>query len=269
MKNPQNTYNHLVSQLKKYFAEAGYKKAVLGLSGGVDSALTLKIAIDALGENNVIALLMPEYGVTKDENTIHAKRLSQFLHIRQFMVPINKYLMDLLQLPWKPSELAQINTKARARSIILYNYANTERALVLGTSNKSELLLGYGTKYGDLAADVLPLADVYKTDVVALAENVGLPDEITHKPPTAELYKDQTDEQELGAPYQHIDPLLKKLVEASDDQITEETIDTLYEKAADLAEEITTLTRPIIEGLLERVKKNRHKSQLPYIISAS
>ena len=124
MKNPQNTYNHLVSLLKKYFAEAGYKKAVLGLSGGVDSALTLKIAIDALGENNVVAVLMPEYGVTKDENTIHAKRLAQFLHVRQFMVPINKYLMDLLQLPWKPSELAQINTKARARSIILYNYAN-------------------------------------------------------------------------------------------------------------------------------------------------
>jgi len=267
MKNPHNTYTHLTSELKKYFTASGYKKAVLGLSGGIDSALTLKLAIDALGEDNVTALIMPENGVTKDENNIHAKRLAQFLHIHHHSIPINKYLMDLLQLPWKPSELAQINTKARARSIILYNYANTERTLVLGTSNKSELLLGYGTKYGDLAADIMPIANLYKTEVFELADHIGLPDEIINKPPTAELYKDQTDEQELGAPYSAIDPLLQKLDTSSPETLAE-SLKKLQEKTAELAEEFPLLTRPIIEALLDRVKKNRHKTALPYIINA-
>ena len=271
MQNPHNTYTHLISHLKKYFDDAGYTKAVLGLSGGVDSALALKLTLDTLGEENVTALIMPEHGVTKDENTVHAKRLADYLHVRKHMVPINKYLLDLLQLPWQPSELAQMNTKARARTIVLYNFANTERALVIGTSNKSELLLGYGTKFGDLAADVMPLGDLYKTDVIALAEHVGLPDEIVHKAPTAELYKDQTDEHDLGAPYSLIDPLLKRLVEAGANTGTgaeagTETLDELYKKAPTLAEEFPSLTRPIIESLMDRMKKNKHKSQLPYII---
>jgi NAD+ synthase len=265
MKNPHNTYTHLTSELKKYFAKAGYRKAVLGLSGGIDSALTLKLAIDALGEDAVTTLIMPENGVTKDENNIHAKRLAQFLHVKHHSIPINKYLMDLLQLPWKPSELAQMNTKARARTIILYNYANTERALVLGTSNKSELLLGYGTKYGDLAADVIPIADLYKTEVFELAEHIGLPDEIIKKPPTAELYKDQTDEDELGAPYSEIDPLLKKLDTSSEDALNQ-SLQTLQGNTAELAKEFPSLTLSTIGSLLDRVKKNRHKGALPYII---
>ena len=261
MQNPHNTYTHLISHLKKFFTEAGYTKAVLGLSGGIDSALALKLTIDTLGEENVTALIMPEHGVTKDENTMHAKRLAAFLHVRNYSIPINKYLLDMLQLPWRPSELAQINTKARARAIILYNFANTERALVIGTSNKSELTLGYGTKFGDLACDIMPLGDLYKTDIFALAEHIGLPDEIIKKAPTAELYKDQTDEHELGAPYKFIDPLLEHLAKTETEAKVSQDINP-----SKLAEEFPQLTRPIIEALTDRIKKNKHKSKLPYII---
>ncbi len=267
MQNPHNTYTHLISELKKYFAKSGYTKAVLGLSGGIDSALTLKLAIDTLGEDAVTALIMPEHGVTKDENTLHAKRLAAFLRVRSYTIPINKYLLDLLQLPWRPSELAQMNTKARARAIILYNFANTERALVIGSSNKSELLLGYGTKFGDLAADVMPLGDLYKTDVYALADHIGLPKEIIDKAPTAELYKNQTDEQDLGAPYQDIDPLLKLLDKPQNDPTGGPGSPAV--DPTTLAEELKNLSRPVIESLLDRIKKNEHKLKVPYIISLS
>ncbi|MBT4055778.1 NAD(+) synthase, partial [Candidatus Peregrinibacteria bacterium] len=153
MKNPQNTHTHLLGEIKKYVAATGLTKAVLGVSGGIDSALVLKLLADAIGPKNVTALLMPENGVTRDENTSHSKQLCKFMGITYHTIPINKYLLDLLHLPWQPSRLAQMNTKARARSIILYNFANSENALVVGTSNKSELRIGYGTKFGDLACD--------------------------------------------------------------------------------------------------------------------
>jgi NAD+ synthase len=254
MLNPNNTHTHLISQLKKYFKEAKFKHAVIGLSGGLDSAVTLKLLVDTLGPENVTALIMPEHGVTKDENTSHAKRLADFLRVRKFTIPINKYLLDLLQLPWQPSHLAQMNTKARARAIVLYNFANTNTALVVGTSNKSELALGYGTKHGDLAADIFPIGDLYKTGVYTLAEYLSLPDEIIKKAPTAELYKDQTDEQELGASYEQLDPLLQKL-EETDNQ-----------SDADLDATSFGLTTPVLESILDRIKKNKHKLESPYII---
>lgn len=253
-----NTYTHTVSQIKKYFDTAGYRRAVLGVSGGIDSALALKLTIDALGEDNVTALIMPEHGVTSDENNMHAKRLCEFLRVRKHLIPINKYLLDLLQLPWQPSHLAQMNTKARARAIILYNYANTEHALVVGTSNKSELTLGYGTKHGDLAADIMPLGDLYKTNVYLLAEHLGLPDEIIKKAPTAELYKGQSDETELGAPYSLIDPLLKELENGK-------TENELLEEVSKQPNRFD-LTLPIVESLFDRIAKNKHKLEPPRII---
>jgi len=258
MKNPHNTYTRIISEIEKYFKENGFSKAVLGVSGGIDSALTLKLTTDAIGAENVTGLIMPEHGVTKDENVLHAKRLCDFLGAQRHVVPINKYLLDLLQLPWKPSDLAQMNVKARLRAIILYNYANTNNALVVGSSNKSELLLGYGTKFGDLAADLLPLGDLYKTDVYALAEHIGLPKEIIEKAPTAELKRGQTDEQDLGAKYEELDEILKEL----------ETRKTAEESRQNQLGLDTQLS-PFAKATADRVKKNEHKLQTPYIITLS
>jgi NAD+ synthase len=260
MKNPQNTYTHLLGEIKKFVTQANHKKVVLGVSGGADSALVLKLMADAIGPEKVTALIMPENGVTKDENTYHAKALCKFLKVQYNTIPINKYLLDLLQLPWQPSRLAQMNTKARARAQLLYNFANTNTALVVGTSNKSEIKLGYGTKFGDMACDFMPIGDLYKTEVVSLSEHLGLPDEIVHKTPTAELYNGQTDEDELGLSYKQIDKIFKLL----EDKTTAGSASAENEMIAELSEKGISEIR--IRDILNRCKKNKHKSETPYII---
>ncbi|MEK9132801.1 MAG: NAD(+) synthase [Patescibacteria group bacterium] len=238
-------YNVLVLGLKKYFTKNNFKRAVLGVSGGVDSALVLKIAVDALGSQNVTALIMPELGLSNPENMEHAKVLCEYFGVTVFYQPINGFLMDFSTPPWKPSALAHINTKARIRAVLLYNYANTEHALVLGTSNKSELLLGYGTKYGDLAADIEVIGELFKTDVIKLADYIGLPPEIAHKPPTAELSPGQTDEAEIGATYYDLDKVLMKL---------DEGVTGCLDQG---------LPMSLVQLVFRRVEENKHKLQMP------
>lgn len=241
-------YSNLVKNLKAYFEKQNFKRGVLGLSGGVDSSLTLKIAVDALGPANVAALIMPELGVTKQENIDHAKILCKFFNVRFYYQPINNFLTDFNIVHWKPNELAKMNTKARVRTVLLYNFANTENALVLGTSNRSELLLGYGTKFGDFAADVEVLGSLFKTDVVALADFIGLPPEIVNKTPSAELALGQTDEEELGATYKELDRILSKL---------------------DLGPQGCVehgLPAPTVQLVFRRLQENKHKTELPFVI---
>lgn len=242
-------YKKLVQGLRDYCAKYHFRRAVLGLSGGVDSSLTLKIAVDALGTSNVTALLMPELGLTKQENIDHAKILCQFLNIQYFYQPINNFIGDFSITPWKPSKLAHMNTKARIRAVLLYSFANTENTLVLGTSNKSEILLGYGTKYGDLAADIDIIGDLYKTEVIKLADHIGLPPEIVNKTPSAELSPGQTDEEEIGASYVDLDKVLMKL-------------DLGYQGCIEHG-----LPSALVQLVFRRVKENKHKTQLPYVIS--
>lgn len=245
---PDQIFLHLVSGLKKYFIDNHFAKAVLGVSGGVDSALTLLIAVEALGAENVTALIMPELGLTNPENIDHAKTLCDFLKVKYHYQPINPFLIDFNSLPWKPNRLAQMNIRARIRAVLLYNFANTENALVLGTSNKSEFLLGYGTKYGDFAADVEVIADLYKTEVIQLASYVGLPAEIVNKTPTAELSHGQTDEGEMGATYKEMDQVLMKL---------------------DLGIEGCIghgMPSGLVQLVFRRVKENKHKTEMPHVI---
>jgi len=246
--NIEETYQNIVSGIQNYFKENNFKNAVLGVSGGLDSSVTLKLTVDALGAENIAAIMMPETSITSPENIMHAKTICEFLNVKYIQHPINNYMLPYAMLPWKQSNTAYINTKARIRSVILYNFANTFSALVIGTSNKSELLLGYGTKHGDLAADILPLGDLYKTEVKELAEFIGLPKEIINKIPTAELYEGQTDQAELGASYEELDVILKQ---------------------RDLGDEILIgkgMNALIVRKVFQRMKANKHKLEKPYII---
>jgi NAD+ synthase len=246
--NLQSIHSQIIKGIQKYFKKAGYTRAVIGVSGGVDSSLTLKLAVDALEAENVAAISMPELGVSSQENIDHAKGLCHALGVKFFYQPLNQFLIDFPHLPWDPNKLATQNTKARLRAVLLYNYANTADALVLGTSNKSEILLGYGTKYGDLAADLEVIADLYKDEVFALADFIGLPPEIITKPPTAELYPGQTDEGELGAGYGQIDPILKRIKLGADG---------LIERG---------MNPRLVHSVIGRVAKNRHKAEMPPVI---
>lgn len=244
----QSIYNQLIKGIKKYFKEARFVRAVVGVSGGVDSSLTLKLAVDALGAENVATISMPELGVSSQENIDHAKALCNALNVKFFYQPLNPFLADFPRLPWDPNKLATQNTKARLRAVLLYNYANTADALVLGTSNKSETLLGYGTKYGDLAADLEVIGDLYKDEVFALADFVGLPREIIDKPPTAELYAGQTDEGELGATYSQLDPILRRIKLGADQLIERGMNPTL------------------VHSVIRRIEKNQHKTEMPPVL---
>lgn len=243
-------HQNLVSGLRKFFEERDYKRGVVGVSGGIDSALTLKIAVDALGAENVTALLMPELGLTKQENIDHAKLLCQYFAVNCFYQPINSFVTDFTVMSWKPSPLAHMNTKARIRAALLYNYANSERAMVLGTSNKSEILLGYGTKYGDLAADVEVIGELYKTEVWKLAEHLGFPSELVHKTPSAELTQGQSDEEDIGATYADMDNVLAKL------------------DAGRTACMEHGLSPALVNMVFRRVEENMHKREMPPVLKA-
>lgn len=247
-----NIYTKIIAGIQRYFKLANVEKAVIGVSGGIDSALCLKLTVDALGPERVAGLIMPEKGISSEENTIHAKMLCEFLKVDFHTIFINKFLTDYLTLPWQPSDLAQINMKARVRMLLLYNYANTYNCLVIGTSNKTELALGYGTKYGDLGADIELIGDLLKEDVYKLGEHVGLPDEFLTKAPSAELYAGQTDEGELGLTYKEIDSVLKNV-----------------EKGVAKEEIIGKGINPnSVHKIFRLMELNRHKLVPPYIIPA-
>jgi NAD+ synthase len=200
-------YEKLIGGIRAYFEESGIKRAVIGLSGGVDSALSLKLTADAIGKANVMALLLPERGCTKKEDVMDAESLCKSLKIKYRIIEINDILDWFGQI--KQNRVSWINLKPRIRMLILYNHANLNNALVVGTSNKTELVLGYFTKYGDGACDIEVIGDLYKTDVWRLAKFLKLPDGIINKAPSAGLYKEQSDEREIGERYVDIDKMLK------------------------------------------------------------
>jgi len=228
--------------LKEFFEKAGFKKAVVGLSGGVDSALVAKLAVLALGKENVTVLLMPNEGVSSDHSISDAKAFAEELEIEYRVVSIRDYVQRYKNLPWDESEEANINIQARVRMTILYHYANSNNALVLGTGNKSEITLGYFTKYGDGGADVLPIGSLYKTDVWKIAEELDLPEAIIKKTATAELKAGQTDKGEIGMSYSEIDEILRKFEAGGESESDKE------------------------KKLMKRIEVNRHKGELPPVL---
>lgn len=233
----------LVSGLRKFFRDCKKEQAVIGLSGGVDSAVTLALTAQALGKEKVTALFMPEEGLTSEENKADVFNLARQLGVRMETIPLNSFLKTTKDFPWGQTKLAQMNLKPRIRMLILYNYANTHEALVVGTSNRSEILLGYGTKYGDGAADVLPLGELYKTEVFELAKQLNLPPSIINKKPSAELFFGQTDEEEMGISYVLADQILQDYVD----------------KKIDKNELLQKYCFPEVETVLSRLQVHRHK----------
>lgn len=209
----EKVFSKLVLETRKFFKESGCNKSVLGLSGGIDSALVAKILAKALGSKNVFAISMPLNEKVSKHDVLDSKNWAKSIGINFCIQPIESFAKPFEKLNWKQGKIAKGNSIARLRMNVLYNFANSQNALVAGTGNKTELLLGYFTKYGDGGADVLPIGNLYKTQVIELAKFLKLPKSIVEKKPTAGLWHGQTDEGEIGMKYAEMDFILKALID--------------------------------------------------------
>jgi NAD+ synthase len=189
----------------------GFRRAVIGLSGGIDSATSAALACRALGARNVLCVLLP-YRASSPDSLSDARRLARQLGAPTTRIDISPMIDAYFHRQPRASRVRRGNKMARERMSILYDLSVRERALVLGTSNKTELLLGYGTIHGDMASALNPLGDLFKTQVRLLAKHLGIPDAIVWKTATADLWEGQSDERDLGYPYRDIDRLLALLV---------------------------------------------------------
>jgi len=191
----------------------GKGQVVLGLSGGIDSAVAAELAARALGPQNVMCVLMP-YRTSSPGSVSDAEELVRKLGTPSETVEISSMVDAFSQVSGEVGPLRLGNVMARARMIVLFDRSADLDALVLGTSNKTELLLGYGTLHGDLASAINPIGDLYKTQIRALARHLDVPRAIQDKPPSADLWPDQSDEEDLGFSYDEVDRLLALLVDA-------------------------------------------------------
>lgn len=202
----------LAEFLRVELGRHGFERAVVGLSGGVDSSLTCFLSAEALGADNVLAVLMP-YESSSAESLDHAQMVVDQLGVHSLTVPITEMVEPLFQRFPEADQVRRGNIMARTRMLILYDQSAAFGGLVIGTGNKSELLLGYTTLYGDSACAVNPNGDLYKTQLRQLASAMGVPDVIIKKPPSADLWVGQTDEGELGFTYEDVDRLLFLLID--------------------------------------------------------
>ncbi len=214
---PERAGKLILSGIRDYVRNSGRKGVVLGVSGGIDSAVCAMLAARALGKKNVLGLVMPNGDVFPEE-TMDAVEVAKRVGIEYKTIDIKSGTEALEELLEKTrgkrcSKVDSGNIAARTRMILLYGTASCKDYLVLGTGNKSELLLGYFTKYGDGGADLLPIGDLYKWQVAELARWLGVPERIIKKTPTAGLWKNQTDEGELGFSYGFADQVLGMFVE--------------------------------------------------------
>jgi NAD+ synthase len=198
--------------IKNEITKAGFTKGLLGLSGGIDSSLSCYLSVEALGPENVIAIRMP-YETSSQTSWDHAGLVIEELKIKHLDIPITEMVNPLIDRFPDMSHVRKGNIMARARMIILYDQSKANDALVVGTGNKTEILLGYSTLYGDSACALNPIGDLYKTQVRQLARDLGVPQVIIDKAPSADLWKGQTDEGELGFTYAKVDQLLYLLVD--------------------------------------------------------
>ena len=235
--------------IKKCVSESGAKGVVLEISGDVDSATTAFLCKRALGSENVLGTVMPEIGVTPKEDVKDAINVCEILGIEYRYVEINDIFECFSSKFNDNSSLAAANIKPRIRMIINYYYADKLNRLVVGTGNKSELRIGYYTKYGDGGVDILPIGDLYKTEVLQLAKYLGVPERIIRKKPSAVLRR-QADKDGIGVSYETLDKILKSIEMGY-------SIEEIHESL--------NIPRKDVERVIELIEKSRHKRSLPPI----
>lgn len=243
----------LTAFIKTEIERSGFQRAVIGISGGVDSSLSCSLAASALGPENVLALHMPA-GSTPQEATQHAMNVVEQTGVQHKTIDIAPMLEPIFERLPEAGKVRQGNIMARMRMILLYDQSADFDALVVGTSNKTEILLGYTTLYGDNACALNPLGDLYKTQIWQLAEAVNIPPEIVSKPPSADLWPGQTDEGELGFTYSHVDKLLYLLVDQrySPDECVTEGFDEIF-----------------VDEVVRRIQRHQFKRMLPPVAKLS
>ncbi|WP_345324055.1 NAD+ synthase [Candidatus Villigracilis proximus] len=202
----------LTGFLRSEVTRVGMSHAVVGLSGGLDSALSCILAVEALGAENVLAVRMP-YKLSSSDSLDHAQLLIDQLGVQSKTIEITDMVEPLFKMHPDISKMRMGNIMARERMIVLFDQSEVFKGLVIGTSNKTEILLGYSTHYGDSASAMNPIGDLYKTQVRQLSRAMNIPAPIIDKPPSADLWEGQTDEGELGFTYGEVDKLLYLLVD--------------------------------------------------------
>lgn len=243
----------LVRFLAQEIAKAGSERAIVGLSGGVDSASVAYLAARALGRDNVWALSMP-YKTSNPDSLSDARRVAETLQIHFECIEITPMVDAYFEHFPDMNPVRRGNKMSRERMSILYDHSHDLNALVLGTSNKTELLLGYGTQYGDMASAINPLGDLYKTQVWQLAASLGVPKHIIEKAPSADLWVGQTDEEEMGITYRDVDRLLYFMVDER------YSLDELEQAG---------FAREMIRLVFERMRRSQYKRRLPLIAKIS
>jgi len=202
----------LTGFIEDCFEKTGAKKAIIGLSGGLDSSVAAKIAADALGGKRVVGVIMP-YKTSSLESKEDAILAADSIGIGTIEVDITPMVDSFYENDITADDTRRGNMMARQRMSVLYDISAKESGLVIGTSNKSEILLGYGTIFGDLACAVNPIGDLYKTQERQFGHYLELPEKILNKTPTADLVEGQTDEDDLGFTYEEVDPLLYLMID--------------------------------------------------------
>jgi NAD+ synthase len=243
----------LVLFVQEEIKRTGLHHAVVGVSGGVDSALSCVLAVEALGPQNVLAVRMP-YKESSPDSFRHAGLVIEATGAKTITIDITQMVEPLFdQIPWMDAR-RKGNIMARERMIVLYDQSAEFEGLVVGTGNKTEILLGYTTLYGDSACAINPLGDLYKTQIRQLANAMGVPEAIIAKPPTADLWAGQTDEGELGFTYAEADKLLYLLVDER--YSPEECVQAGFKKA-------------LVERVVDTLRRNQFKRVLPPIAKLS
>ena len=247
--NLKDVHNELVKFLRENFKKAGFSKAVLGLSGGIDSALVAYLLRDALGKENVLAIMMP-YKSSNPDSLNHAKLVVEDLKINAKTIEITNMIDAYFKNEKEASSLRMGNKMARERMSILFDYSSKENALVVGTSNKTEIYLGYSTQFGDSACALNPIGDLYKTNIWDLSRYLKIPNELIEKKPSADLWEGQTDEQEMGLTYKEADQVLYRMLE--ENKKVEEVLAEGFNK-------------DLVDNIVRRMNRSEYKRRMPLI----